>query len=326
MSSIGRTAIAIPATEAHHARLRQRSGTLSALIETTKPGITRLVAFTALTGYALVSLPLTQPDTREIARALAAAIGTALAAAGANALNMWLESHLDRRMPRTLRRPIPSDRLSPRAVARWGTTLVLAGVGLLLLVTGPAPALLALASAALYLFFYTPLKTRTPWCTVVGALPGALPTLIGAAAASAKPGAQVMLEPAGLALFALLAVWQLPHFYALAWMYRHDYAAAGMRMITVTDPTGRDMRRATLATTLLLLPASIAPALASPLLGWPYALIAAAASIAFFILTIRLARAPSDRAARLVFFASITHLPLLLIAAITEALLRSLVL
>jgi len=108
-------------------------------------------------------------------------------------------------------------------------------------------------------------------------------------------------------------------------MYRHDYAAGGMRMLTVVDPSGRAARRATVATAALFIPAAIAPALFSPLLGWPYALIAAATGLAFLALTIRLAITPSDAAARRVFFASITHLPLLLLAIVSESVLRAVV-
>lgn len=294
-----------------------------ALIEATKPGITRMVALTAAVGYLVVALATPRPWLDLAAPLLATAIGTALAAAGANALNMWLEAPRDRRMRRTAARPIPSGRLRSGSVLVWGTLLVLLGVATLAASTGPAPALLALLSAALYLFVYTPLKPVTSWCTVVGAIPGALPTLIGAAAASDRFAAERMLEPAGLALFALLAVWQLPHFYALAWMYRHDYAAGGMRMLTVVEPTGRIARRATVATAALFLPAALAPALFSPVLGIPYFVIAALTGIAFLALTVRLALAPSDAAARRVFFASIIHLPVLLLAMVAETSLRA---
>ena len=299
-------------------------GVLSALIETTKPGITRLVAFTSLVGFVLVSMATDATIVQLIITGLACSVGTALASAGACSLNMWMEAPLDAKMGRTQKRAIPTGRLLPKTALLWGCGLVLAGVVILLAMTGPAPALLALLSAALYIFAYTPLKTRTQWCTVVGTVPGALPTLIGAAAGAGLAGQSwtglsTWTEPAGLALFALLAVWQLPHFYALAWMYRKDYAAAGMRMIAVVDPTGRSTRHATVATAALLVPAAVSPALASDLIGWPYAVIAAVTSLAFFWLTIRLLREKSDAAARRVFFGSIIHLPLLMIALVVEA-------
>lgn len=302
------------------------ASTLGALVDTTKPGITKLVVFTSLAGFVVTASVSSLLSFEIVLSASACAIGTAAAAAGANALNMWMEAGLDRLMPRTKERPLPARVLTPQFVLMWGVLLVTLGVGVLLFTIGPAPALLALLSAALYLFIYTPMKTRTPWCTVVGAIPGALPTLIGAAAASPSAGLASWTEPTGLALFALLAIWQLPHFFALAWMYRADYAAAGMRMISVTDPTGRSTRVATVITAALLLPATLAPGFVSPMLGWPYLAVAATTGIAFFALTVAMARATdqnADTASRRVFFASITHLPLLLIAMSAEALVRA---
>ena len=301
-----------------------RGRAFGALVETTKPGITRLVAFTTFVGYALVALAGGPLTTDVLLAAGGCALGTAFCAAGANSLNMWMEVARDRRMPRTADRPLPKQRLELVSVLRWGVGLVVVGVAALAIGFGPAPALLALLSAALYLFAYTPLKLVTPWCTVVGAVPGALPTLIGAAAASTSFGFGSWLEPVGLALFGLLAVWQLPHFFALAWMYRDDYAAGGMKMLTVVDPTGRRAREASVAGALLFIPASIAPAWTSPLLGPVYVAIATAAGLAFLCLTVRLWRTPTDAAAKVVFFASIIHLPVLLTAMASEAAIRSL--
>ncbi|MAY74730.1 MAG: protoheme IX farnesyltransferase [Phycisphaerae bacterium] len=313
-------AISTPTAHAH----ARGAAFFRALLETTKPGIARLVAFTSLAGFVVAALGRSTIDAGLIVTAIGCAVGTVLAAGGANALNMWFEGGRDRVMHRTASRPIPSGRVGDVAVLLWGSSLTALGVLTLLVSTGPAPALLALASAALYVLVYTPLKTITPWCTVIGAIPGALPTLIGAAAAAPESGLAPILAPFGLAIFALLFVWQMPHFFALAWMYRDDYAKGGMKMLTVVDPTGHRAGRASLVWATLLIPATIAPAFASPVLGAPYAVIAGATSAAFLWMVIAFAKEPTKATGRRVFFGSIAHLPLLLVVMLMESTVRAL--
>lgn len=295
-----------------------------ALIETTKPGITRLVTITAMVGYAMTALQAgPSPASRLLLTALACLIGTALSAGGANALNQWMEMARDRRMARTSGRPIPSGRLAPGPVAWFGGALVVAGVGVLAAGAGPAAALVSLTCAGVYVFLYTPLKPITAWNTLIGAVPGALPPLIGAAAASQAPGLGALGEPVGWALVALMMVWQLPHFFAIAWLYRADYTDGGFRMLSANDERGTKSAAAILGFAVLLIPASLTPAWAAPgLLGWVYAAIAGVLGLAFLWLCVRFAIDRSRDRARRVFLASIVHLPVLLVAMVGEAAVR----
>ncbi|MGP1273742.1 MAG: heme o synthase [Phycisphaerales bacterium] len=316
------TAVAIPSDDA---RATARSA-VSALIEATKPGITRLVTITAAVGYALTLLVTGRELTLALLLpAFGMVLGVALAAGGANALNMWFEGGLDGQMDRTADRPIPSGRLTPKAVLLWGLLLSAIGVLLIAVTSNPAAAFLTLLSVASYVLVYTPLKTMTPWCTLVGAFPGALPPLIGSAAASTASGFAPMFEPVGLALFVLMVVWQIPHFLAIAWMYAGDYAKAGMRMLPVVDPTHRLTPRVTLMTATLLVPATFAPLVVSRgAIGTPYLLIASISGVLFALLALRLVAKPTRPNARAVFFASILHLPLLMVAMTAEAAIRTL--
>lgn len=308
------TAIPVDAAAAETLRRAERSTWL----ELAKPGITRLVTLTAAGGFAL--RVLTRPDLSwpNIAAPLTGVIlGTAAASAGANALNMWYEADLDRLMNRTRLRPIPDGRVSRKSAFLFGTAASLIGVALLAALAGPLPAILTLLSVVLYVLAYTPLKTISPWCTLVGAVPGALPVLIGAAAASDLPGFAPLFDPVGLALFTLMTIWQLPHFLAIALMYKDDYAAANMAMLPVVDKTGKQTTFVTRFTALLFIPSAILPAFASPLLGWPYALIALLSSAAFAVLSWRVDKGRT--AERTAFFASIAVLPLLMTAMVAEA-------
>ena len=299
-----------------------------ALIETAKPGITRLVTITALFGFALEALASRQLTLAEFAfRAVVVALGAGLASAGANALNMWMEPELDARMARTAKRPLPAGTLSPNAVLTWGLLVSSAGVLLLLALAGPAAGLAALAGVALYVLVYTPLKTRTVWNTLVGAVPGAVPPLIGAAAATTQPGFEPLTRPIGWSLFALMVVWQLPHFLAIAWMYRDQYAKAGMRMLPSVDRTGRATAATVVVTAAALLAVSFLPIVADGSIAGPvYAVAAALTGLGYLALAIRLAVRRTDRAAKAVFFASIAHLPLLMLVLLAEAVVRTLVL
>lgn len=301
------------------------AGTLGALLETTKPGITKLVTITAMVGFVLGVLEHGIGSVGRVALLGAAClIGTAMAAGGANALNMWLEMERDRSMHRTRSRPLPSNRLEPGHAAWFGSALTIGGVLVLAAVGGPMPALVALACAAVYVFAYTPLKPITAWNTLIGAIPGALPPLIGTAAASPERGFGALTEPIGWALFALMMVWQLPHFFAIAWLHREDYARGGFRMLSVRDDTGMRTGAAILVTAVALVPATLAPVWAAPgLIGWAYGVIALATGLAYVWMALRFARERTDRRARGVFFASIIHLPVLMLALVGEGVVRS---
>jgi protoheme IX farnesyltransferase len=298
----------------------------AAIIESGKPGITRMVTITAGVGYLLAALGRGGWNLGELlATAFGAIAGTALASAGANVLNMWYEAESDARMHRTKGRPIPTGRLSRNESAKAGILLSVAGVLITLIFAGTAAALLCLACVVSYVMVYTPLKPRTVLNTLVGTIPGALPPMIGAAAASGGIGVGAFASPVGWSIVGLMAVWQIPHFLAIAWVHREDYARGGQRMLPVIDPTGRVTSAVIVVTALLLIPASVAPVLAEPLLGPPSLVLASITGLAYLALCIRLAFRRTDRDAKVVFIASIVHLPLLLVTFVAEAALTVLV-
>jgi len=219
-------------------------------LELTKPRLSSFVLLVVALAAWLGSAGAIEPFTL-----LLAVLGTGLVAGGANALNMVIESDLDARMARTAGRPIPSGRLEPGEAAVFGGLITVAGL-LLLLGTTPLAALLAAFTSASYLLVYTPLKRRTTLNTHIGAIPGALPALIGWAAARGE------LDPAAWTLFAIVYLWQLPHFLAIAWLYRDDYARGGYRMLPSADPHGMSTGRQALLGALALVPASLLPSLA----------------------------------------------------------------
>ena len=299
-----------------------------ALLVTTKPGITRLVTITALFGFAIEALVSQQLTLGTVLiRVVVVAVGAALSAAGANALNMWMEHERDALMRRTAARPLPAGTLSDRTVLTWGLTLSAGGVLTLLAFAGPSAGLVALGGVALYVLVYTPLKPRTVWNTLVGAVPGAVPPLIGAAAAVNAPGFEPLVSPMGWALFALMVVWQIPHFLAIAWMYRDDYARAGMRMLPSVDRTGAATAATLITTAALLIAASLTPVIAAPDAAGPvYAAFAVLTGLAYTWLAVRFARRRTQAAAKAVFFASIAHLPVLMLALLAEVAVRTLLL
>lgn len=298
---------------------------LSALIELTKPRITRLVTITSAVGFVMAALGRPWTAAGLALAAIGCLVGTALSAAGANALNQLIERHRDARMPRTMTRPLPTGRISPGAALRAGVALCALGVGVLWIINGPAPALVSLATILLYLFLYTPLKPVTPWATLVGSVPGALPPLIGwTAAASAfgvADGFAAMTQLGGWSLVALMVIWQIPHFLAIAWMYREDYARGGYAILPLMDPTGRRTAATILLTSAILLPATLAPGLVmADRLSAVYLAIAVLTGLAFLATAVILFRNITRANARTVFVASIMHLPLLLVAMVADAL------
>jgi len=296
------------------------------LLALTKPRITKLVLVTAGVGFALAAIDQSWTAGRLVLAAALAMAGTALSASGANALNQRFERRRDALMPRTMDRPVPAGRVSPRLAVWFGVACALLGVGTLLLVS-PAAALLSAATILLYLFAYTPLKPLSPFATIVGAVPGALPPLIGwtAAAGAASLPFDGLTMLAGWSLFAILFAWQMPHFYAIAWMHRDDYIQADYRVLAAIDETGARTAHASLRWIAVLLPVSIAPALLLPdQLGWLYLTVAVVAGGWFLATSLRFAASPSRPAARRVFIASIVYLPVLLLAMVADAVIFSL--
>lgn len=298
---------------------------LASLIETTKPGITRLVTITAFVGFVMAAVQHAWTFPQLLVAALGCVAGTALSAAGANALNQWLERDRDATMDRTAARPLPQGRLTPRTVFILGASLSAVGVALLWGTVGYIPALLSLACVVVYTLFYTPMKVLTPMATFVGTIPGALPPLIGWTAASSAPGYHALLEWGGLSLFALMTVWQIPHFLAIAWMHKDDYAKGGFCVL----PTQRDGEKRTVFTiavwSVLLLPATLGPGWLIPQLGLPYLIVAGISGSAFLVLAYRLIRERTRPNARNLFLGSIMHLPLLLVAMVAIAIVRVMV-
>lgn len=302
------------------------TGLVRALVEATKPRITRLVTITSGVGFAMSGLGRTWEAVDLIATGGACVAGTALSAAGANALNQWMERDRDALMFRTCARPLPTGRASPRSVLAAGLILSVLGVGLLAAMCGVVPALLSLACIAVYVLAYTPLKPLTPWATHVGTIPGALPPMIGWTAAFAGGGVEALRSPGGWSLFVLMTVWQMPHFLAIAWMFKDDYRRGGYRVLPVLDNGENRTARSIAIWSILLVPATMSPAWAMPtLLGAPYMVISALGGLAMLWLAVKLIRERSRPAARKLFFASIIQLPLLLLAMVGEGLVRLLV-
>jgi protoheme IX farnesyltransferase len=272
----------------------------SVLSELMKARLTTLVLVTTVVGfYAGWKGPM---DGLLLLHTL---LGTALLAGGAAALNQLLEKDLDARMRRTQDRPLPSGRLTPDTVLIIGGVCSAAGLVYLALAVNLLTSLLGAATLVSYLFVYTPLKRVTTLNTAIGAIPGALPPLMGWTAAQGE------ITTAGWSLFAILFFWQLPHFLAIAWIYREDYARGGFAMLPVIDPEGGRTGRQAVSHTLGLLPISLCPALFG-IAGVVYFFGAFVLGSVFLWFSIRFARELTIARARQLFFYSIIYLPLLL--------------
>jgi protoheme IX farnesyltransferase len=242
-----------------------------------------------------------------------ALFGTALVAAGAAALNQLLEREYDAKMRRTANRPLPSGRLQPATVAIFGGVCSVAGLIYLAVAVNLLTSVLGAVTSISYLFIYTPLK-RLSWVnTLVGAIPGALPPLMGWTAARNELGGE------GWALFAIVAFWQIPHFMAIAWLYRDEYAKAGFVMLPNVDADGSRTAQYAVANTVALLIAGICPFLLS-LNGSLYLGTAMILGAAYFACAVRFASQLTARRARQLFLASIIYLPLLLVAMVWDKL------
>ena len=279
----------------------QRATVASDYWALTKPDVNVLIAITTAAGYCLASRADLSLSWLGVVHTL---VGTALVASGAATLNQWIERELDGRMRRTARRPVASGRIEPGRARAFGILLSLAGVAYLLAATGPLAALLATLTWLGYLFLYTPAKRRTPLCTLIGAVPGAMPPLIGWAAARGR------LEAEAWMLFAIVFLWQFPHFMAIAWMYRDDYDRAGYRILPAGEARLRFVTEQTLLAVVALVPVSLLPLVtgyASPL----YGLGAVMLGVGFADRAARFAQRATAPAARQLLLASVVYLPLL---------------
>jgi protoheme IX farnesyltransferase len=271
------------------------------LVVLAKVRVNSLVVATTAAGYYMAA-----PADVDVRRLLLTGIGTALVASGAAAINQVRERDVDRLMERTRNRPLAEGRMSFAEGATAATIMAVLGLGTLLIGSTLTATIVALITLLLYAFVYTPLKRRTSLAIVIGAVPGALPPLIGWAAAGAT-----LASIAPWTLFAIMFFWQLPHFLAIAWMCRDDYARAGMPMLSVIDPNGGFTGRQTMLWAAALIPLSQSPFLFG-LTTAEYAVGALLLGIAQFIASVRFARHRSHANARALFLATIVYLPLLL--------------
>jgi protoheme IX farnesyltransferase len=231
-------------------------------------------------------------------------IGTGLIASGTAALNQWYERVADGKMRRTQARPLPSGRLNPGKALLFAIAISAAGFVELWFGANPLSALLGLITLLTYLFVYTPLKQRSPHSTTIGSIPGAMPPLIGFAAASGT------LTWEAWVLFAILFLWQFPHFYAIAWMYKEDYARAGIRMLPVVEPDGKSTARRILLYSIALIPISLMPKFLA-MAGNVYLYGALALGLAFVYYGLRIRWDRTRQQARRVLLASVVYLPVL---------------
>jgi len=269
---------------------------MGVFLELTKPRLSSLVLFVVFLSAWLAGGGI---------ESWQAVLATGLVAGGANALNMLLERRLDARMRRTMARPLPSGRLTPVEVFVFGSALGVGGVAWLALATTPLAALLAALTFLSYVLLYTPLKTRTTLNTHIGAIPGALPALIGWAAVEGTLG------PLPWALFWIVYLWQIPHFLSIAWIYREDYEAGGFRMLPSVDPDGSFTGRQAVVGAIALLPVSLLPFFGHG--GGPVYLLAAVVAGGYYLFrAIAFMHNRTERTARSLMRASLVYLPALL--------------
>jgi heme o synthase len=271
----------------------------SDFIALAKPRLNLLVVASAAVGYVMGG-----GDLSNAARVIFTVGGTALVAGGASAFNQVVERDTDRLMRRTRLRPLPDGRLQTPESLVFAAVMSLCGLVLLGVGVNLLSAAVAFTTLVTYAAVYTPLKPRSSFATVIGAIPGALPPVIGWAAATGD------LSRGAWVLFAIVFLWQLPHFLAIAWIYREDYARAGFPMLPVTEPDGRSTGIQATLYCAALLPVSLAPTLIG-LTGTIYFAAAMTLSVLFLGLTIKFARSRAVPDARRLFFGSILYLPIL---------------
>ncbi|MBX6363576.1 MAG: protoheme IX farnesyltransferase [Gemmatimonadetes bacterium] len=284
---------------------------MAAYVELTKPGITRLVALTSAAGFYLGS-----GGDIDLAALLHTVLGTAAASSAACAINEYLERDADARMLRTRRRPLPSGRLSPPEALAFAVTLAVASIAYLWATVGPVCAILVALTLASYDFVYTPLKRVSSLSTLVGAVPGALPVLAGWVGAGGS-----LTAPGGWALFGIVFLWQIPHFLALAWMFRDDYRRGGFVMLSLADPDGSATAIQSINYAFALTLVSLAPTLLG-LTGTIYLVGAVVLGGTLLASSTTVFRRRTDRSARRLFLASVLYLPALLILMVVDKLPR----
>ena len=273
----------------------------------TKPEVNFLMLIATSAGF-YMGLP-EQSHAFPFMRLLHTLIGTWLVASGTGTLNQYIEREFDALMRRTRNRPLPAGRMEPSAALWFGTLISIAGAVYLAALVNPLASLLAVVTLASYLFVYTPLKRKTPLCTYVGAFPGAIPVLVGWAGASGSTG------PAALGLYALLFLWQFPHFMAIAWIYRYDYAWAGYFVLPEGEQSAYFMGWTAVVTSAALIPVSIGMARTFHT-GWGLTLAGALVSAGYFFFSLRLALEPSTIRARRLLAASTFYLPVALLLVV----------
>jgi protoheme IX farnesyltransferase len=277
----------------------RRATGIGDFVALTKPRLNFLVVVTSAAGYYLGTS--TTPNLVAMGESV---VGTALVAGGAAVLNQVYERDTDARMRRTRSRPLPDGRVGAVEAGIFGALLAGCGLAILALGANNTAALLALATLVIYLAVYTPMKRRSAAATLVGAVPGALPPLIGWAAAHGDASL------GGWTLFGIVFLWQIPHFMAIAWLYRDDYRSAGFPMLPVIEPDGRRTGQHAVVYALALVPVSLTPSMVG-ISGPVYFWVALALGLGLLGLAARFAAGRTERAARWLFFGSITYLPLL---------------
>ncbi len=274
---------------------------LSDYVELTKPRIAAMVLVTVAVAACVASWG--PPNGWLLANTL---LGTALVAASASGLNQWLERDTDARMPRTADRPLPAGRLTSFQVLAFSVVTIVAGLGYLQWNVGPRPAALGLLTWVMYVWIYTPLKTRTSANTAVGAVAGALPVLIGWSAVGAP------LDLRAWSLFLIVFIWQFPHFMAIAWIYRRQYAEAGLKMLSTVDESGFRPGAQAIVSALVLIPVSLVPCLLQPagemVFAWALLL-----GVGQLIFAIRFFLHMNDQTARRLLLASLIYLPAMMV-------------
>lgn len=278
----------------------ERWGTLVAYAQLGKLRLSALAVFAVLAG-----LYIGAPGPVEGRVVLAAVVGTFLVAVGSSSLNMYIERDHDRRMPRTQDRPLPTQRLSPTQVLVFGLVTSSLGLAWLWLETNALATVLCASILGTYVLVYTPLKRVTEFNTLVGAVPGALPPVVGYAAGSGR------VDEQALVLFLILFFWQIPHFFAIAWRYREDYRLGGMKMLPVSDPEGGFTSRQMLVYTVALLATSVF-AFMVDVSGLLYLIAAICLGVLFLVPVLMVAIFRVESAMRMCFIASILYLPALL--------------
>ena len=271
-----------------------------------KPEITSMVMISSGLACVLGS------NTFQVVVLLNVMLGTGLVAASAGILNQYFERALDARMRRTSKRPLPSGHVTAREAFVLGVSLAVLGTVYLALLVNVLTAFIGFLTLVTYLFVYTPLKTKTALCTLIGALPGAAPMLMGWA------GAQNNLAPEAWGLYLILFLWQFPHFYAIGWLYREDYARAGMKMLPAIDENnGKTTFRRILISTQLLVIASLLFALVTQA-SLLYLMIALSLGLSFYYVAYRASLSRSKLSAKTLLHASVIYLPLLYLALLLD--------